>query len=421
MPVGGGPPSGPPPSGGAIDPESGLLPDLDDRIRAARILLVDDEPANVRFIEHILRRAGYAEVVGTSDSSEAVPLFHAHKPDLILLDLQMPGLDGFAIMERLRPEITADGFLPVLVLTGDTSAEAKQRALSRGAMDFLGKPFDAVELQLRIHNLLHTRLLHRALASQNQELEERVRERTSELHEALSRAEEASRAKTKFLSVMSHELRTPLTGIISHAELLGSEVCGPLTTLQHEGVTRISSAGWHLANLIQEILDFASGVGTTEKLRPESFDAAELASEALGIVASAAAERSLRLTLIPPPEAVSMFTDPTRVRRILLNLLSNAIKFTPRGEIRLRVLRTAAAVTFRVEDDGIGIAPEHLGRIWDPFWQVEDPLTRREGGAGLGLSVVRSQAQLLGAALGVESRLGAGSAFSVTFRAAQNA
>ena len=155
-----------------------------DDVRQATILIVDDQPANVRILTRMLEQDGYRRVVSTTESSGTQALVNDIAPDLILLDLQMPDPDGFAVLRQLRDQATFDQFLPVLVLTADITPEARERALSLGAKDFLTKPFDITEVKLRIYNLLETRMLYRRLEAQNRELEVRVRERTEELIEA---------------------------------------------------------------------------------------------------------------------------------------------------------------------------------------------------------------------------------------------
>jgi putative two-component system response regulator len=152
--------------------------------RRARILVVDDHEANVEALTRILHRAGFSSVQGTTDPLAGVTLVQEWKPDLILLDLHMPRLDGFGVLEAIRPQLIASRYLPVLMLTADSSDETKRRALSGGVKDFLTKPFDATEALLRIENLLETRFLYEAVQDQNQRLEQRVHERTLALEEA---------------------------------------------------------------------------------------------------------------------------------------------------------------------------------------------------------------------------------------------
>jgi putative two-component system response regulator len=151
------------------------------RFSSARILVVDDEPDNVRVLLKVLAAAGYTNVVGTTDPTKVQGLYRETDPDLILLDLHMPDLDGIAVLGQLRAEAGAHTYLPVLVLTADASQEARRRALAAGAKDFVAKPFSVDEVLLRIHNLLETRYLHREITEQNQILERRVEERTAEL------------------------------------------------------------------------------------------------------------------------------------------------------------------------------------------------------------------------------------------------
>lgn len=154
------------------------------QLKQARILLVDDEPANVSLLRRMLTRAGYTSLVDTTDPLQTMELVRAFRPDLICLDLHMAPLDGFEVLKQLGPLIPQDSYLPILMLTGDSSAASKQRALSLGAKDFVTKPFDPDEVLLRIHNLLVPRFMHLALVGYNQQLEQQVRERTRALEES---------------------------------------------------------------------------------------------------------------------------------------------------------------------------------------------------------------------------------------------
>lgn len=188
---------------------------------AARILIVDDEGANVRLLERTLRRAGFAEIAGTTDPRSVITLLTEFEPDLILLDLLMPHLDGFAIMELLKEAVPRDVYLPVLVLTADITPETRRKALAGGAKDFLTKPFDVDEVLLRIKNMLEVRGLHLELQSQNRMLEERVRERTRDLEEAHIDTFErlALAAEYRDDNTGQHTLRVGLTSALVAREL----------------------------------------------------------------------------------------------------------------------------------------------------------------------------------------------------------
>jgi putative two-component system response regulator len=178
-------------------------------LTGARILIVDDQESNVRLLERLLERAGYDNVIGTTDSRQTASLFAEFAPDLVILDLMMPHMDGFEVMEALSAEVPEGAYVPILVLTADVSAESKRRALSMGARDFLTKPFDHDEALLRIRNLLETRSLYLRLQAQNEALEEQVRERTSQLQESLESARNLAEHRRELLALMSSARSEP--------------------------------------------------------------------------------------------------------------------------------------------------------------------------------------------------------------------
>jgi PleD family two-component response regulator len=180
----------------------------EDIVKTARILVVDDEEVNVILVERILNREGYSNVAVTTDPRQVVRLFRESEPDLLVLDLHMPNLDGFEVMDRLAAVVPEETYLPILVLTADATPAAMHRALSMGARDFLLKPFDAIEVVLRIRNLLETRLLHRQLHDQNALLETQVLKRTEELRRSLEKMTLMAEHRRLLLSHVSNaELR----------------------------------------------------------------------------------------------------------------------------------------------------------------------------------------------------------------------
>lgn len=182
-----------------------------EHLRQARILLVDDEADNLRVLEQLLRTSGFQAVVSTQDPREAVDIFLGFEPDLLVLDLIMPHLDGFEVMAGIERYIPDNTYLPILVITGHLDPEARRRALQVGAKDFLTKPFEAGEVLLRIKNLLETRFLHQELRRHNETLEEKVRERTHELAEA--------QVEILRRLAIAAEYRDDITG--QHAERVG--------------------------------------------------------------------------------------------------------------------------------------------------------------------------------------------------------
>jgi PAS domain S-box-containing protein len=224
-------------------------------------------------------------------------------------------------------------------------------------------------------------------------------------------AVKANEAKSDFLAVMSHELRTPLAAIIGYAELIGDEIVGPLNDAQKEQLSRVRASGAHLSMLIEEILGFARIEAGQETVRRERIEMVELVRETVGIVEPMAGRKGIRLGHHLPSSPLPTETDGVKVRQILLNLLANAIRFTEQGTVTVSLQREGDVLDLAVHDTGIGIAAEHLATIFEPFWQVEQVRTRKTGGTGLGLSVARQLARLLGGDVTAESEVGKGSVF----------
>lgn len=223
----------------------------------------------------------------------------------------------------------------------------------------------------------------------------------------------ADRAKSDFLAVMSHELRTPLTTVTGYTDLLLADVPEALPEPHRAYVLRIRLAATHLLSLIEQILVFARLELDREKVQPERVRVADVLGDAADLVEPVATEQGIRFRVDAPGSDLFIETDTTKLRQILLNLLANAVKFTEEGEVSLSASERDGEVVFTVGDTGVGIAPEHLDSIFDAFWQVDQSSTRRAGGAGLGLSVTRRLARVLGGDVSVESEAGSGTSFHV--------
>jgi signal transduction histidine kinase len=232
--------------------------------------------------------------------------------------------------------------------------------------------------------------------------------------EARREAETANRTKGDFLAVMSHELRTPLSAIIGYQELLADGITGPVTELQRHQLGRIKVSARHLLELIDEILTYSRAEAGKEEVQYEVTAVNTMVDDAASLIEPLAADKHVALSVVRLDTPLDIRTDPRKVRQVLVNLLSNAVKFTDaEGAVSLRAHRDGDTLELTISDTGIGIEPDHLDRIFDPFWQVEQKATRRAGGTGLGLSVSRRLARLLGGDVLVTSEPGKGSSFTV--------
>ncbi len=372
----------------------------------AKVLIVDDQQANVQLLEKMLRGAGYVSIRSTMDPREVCELHFKNRYDLILLDLQMPGMDGFQVMEGLN-EIEPDGYLPVIVITAQPAH--KQRALESGAKDFVSKPFDVLEVKTRIHNMLEIRLLYKERNRLNQVLQEK----NAELESARSAAEKANLAKSDFLSIVSHELRTPLTSIRGALALIAGRVVGelpaaaiPLIDIAHKNSER-------LILLVNDILDIEKiEAGKMEfniipvKLMPllqQALDGNHAYAEQYQV--NYELESDLASELPSELSGAMVCVDSNRMMQVFSNLLSNAAKYSPAGgKVLITVERIDHRIRVGVKDNGPGIPDKFKDRIFQKFAQADSSDTRKKGGTGLGLSIAKAIIEKMGGSIWFDSQ-----------------
>lgn len=253
-----------------------------------------------------------------------------------------------------------------------------------------------------------------AIRELNVRLEKMVEERTKELALARDRAEEADRTKSAFLAIMSHELRTPLNSIIGFTGIILMELAGPLNGEQRKQLEMVRNSARHLLALINDVLDISKIEAGQLTVSQEAFDPLASIEKVTGIVRPLAEKKGLDFTVETSGKMDPLVSDPRRVEQILLNLLNNAIKFTEQGSVTLHASIEAGALCISVTDTGIGIREEDLGKLFQPFRQIDTGLSRQHEGTGLGLAICRKLAGLLGGEITVRSEWGKGSVFTFT-------
>jgi signal transduction histidine kinase len=259
------------------------------------------------------------------------------------------------------------------------------------------------------------------IESVNSQLEQRVAERTAELSVAKEEAESAALAKSEFLASMSHELRTPLNAIMGFSDMISNAALGPIDPRYRDYGLDIHQSGQHLLSLVNDVLDLSKLESGRFELHEERIDIAEVMDGCRTMVVGLAREANVKLTFDLALESHFVWADPLRLKQIVVNLLSNAIKFTAAGGhvIVSAVIGDAGETVIEVQDNGVGMRPEDVGKALEPFGQINNAWNRKHGGTGLGLPVVKHLAELHGGSLNIASEFGVGTTVSVCLPSAR--
>ena len=399
------------------------------------ILLVDDHEENLVALEAILVDPAYRLVRADSGRSALKEVLKCDFA-LILLDVAMPDLDGYETAELIRSRERSRR-TPIIFLTANYRSEWQVfRGYSVGAVDYLFKPFSPDVLRSKVAIFVELYQQREALKRQteallraHEELEARVRARTRELaaanetlraeveerrrieaerqllleseQQARAHAEALNRMKDEFLATLSHELRTPLNAILGWSHLLTTGKAEPAMIERAIGIIRNNATAQ--SQLIEDILDVSRIIGGKLRLNIGRVRLREVIEAALDTVTPAAEAKAIAIER-ELDDVAPISGDPDRLQQVVWNVLSNAVKFTPReGRVAVRLAQRNGEITLIVQDSGIGIRPEFLPYVFDRFTQADGTATRRHGGLGLGMAIVRYLIELHGGTVRVES------------------
>jgi signal transduction histidine kinase len=368
------------------------------------VLVLEDNADMSRFLVDCL--APDYRVETAFDGRQGLERALELRPDLIVSDVMMPVMGGDALVRELRAHPELDG-IPIIMLTAKADDELRVKLLREGAQDFLTKPFASEELRARVANfvmLKRTRdVLQGALSSQSRDLETLADELAA-----------ANRAKDEFLAVLSHELRTPLTPILSWSYLLREgQLDARATARALETIERNAKLQ---TRIVEDLLDVSRAIAGKLRLNTQPVGLDPVIRAALDSARPSADAKNIVLDARLDPEVCLISGDPERLHQVVWNLISNAIKFTPGGgRVEVRLSRAGEHLHLAVGDNGCGIKPALVPRLFERFWQADSSTTRAQGGLGLGLAVVRHLVELHGGTVRAESEgEGRGATFTVT-------
>ncbi len=365
----------------------------------ARVLVADDNADMRAYLARLLQR--HCTVQTAAHGNQALALAHHQPPDLIVADVMMPNLDGFGLLRALRAD-PHTASIPVVLLSARAGEEARLEGLTAGADDYLVKPFSARELVARVGSQLQLARVRREAELQLQRLAE------SE-HRARAEAESANRAKDDFLAMLGHELRNPLSPILTSLHLMR------MRGLHSAEQAVIERQVANLTRLVDDLMDVSRITRGKIDLRRRRVELAEVVLRGLEMAEPLVEQRRQRVVCDVPPEGLPVNADPDRLAQVVSNLLTNAAKYSEPGTtVEVSGGRSGSLAFLRVRDQGVGIKPEMLDRIFDLFVQEPQSLDRSKGGLGLGLTIVRSLVDLHGGTVSAASAgPGRGSEFVV--------
>lgn len=400
------------------------------KLKAARILMLDDSVASTCLVSNVLNRLGFTTVESINDPRHILQKIESFAPDLLLLDLSMPNVSGFEVLQSLRKSSGAASRLPIIVISGDATPANKRRALAAGASDVLAKPFDPSEANIRIRNIIERQMLQNEIEDQNRLLEHRVFERTAQLEHALDDLTAAQRqmlnqARLSAFAEMAggvvHDFSNALMAVIGYSQILlgsdGRALADRETALEYLRI--INVAGRDAEEVVSRLRDFYRPRAAAES---QVVDLKEVLHRSVLMTQlkwkdpnrPKGTEIGVALELQHLPR---MRGNPAELREMMTNLIFNAVDAMPNGgALTLRTSGAGGTVTLEVADTGCGMSAEVRARCLDPFFS-----TKGDKGTGLGLAMVFGIVQRQQGQIEIDSTPGLGTTFRITLPTAESA
>lgn len=388
----------------------------------AELLLVDDRPENLFILENILADLG-CQLFKATSGQEALRLMLRHNFALVLLDVQMPGMDGFEVAELMRGNKDTQE-TPIIFITAISKEEQYVfKGYEVGAVDYLPKPVDSDILRSKVKVFLEMNRQKKLLEVQAIELEQKMRALENEiirrqkveqeLRQAKKTAEAATQAKSIFLARMNHELRTPLNAMIGYMSLGLGMLKEQVSPDDLKDLINAERSANVVLQLVNNILDFSKIEAGEMEIFVEEIDLTDLIEDVEITAQGLLLHKPVELETEISSDAPFVANDYTKIKQILNNLVGNAIKFTAAGSviIRLKSLEDGRSVRIEIEDTGKGIPEKQLGNVFESFKQADGSINREFGGTGLGLAITKSLCEMLGIEIGVQSEMGQGTMF----------
>lgn len=366
-------------------------------LRGRKVLVVDDDRMNLRILGGILRADGYA--LAEADSGErALEIYAEFRPDLVLLDVMMPGIDGFETCRRLKSTYGDKG-APVIFITAKSESDDVVEGLEAGGVDYLPKPFKPKEVAARIRSHLQNQILS---------------EQKQALVDQLSKA---NAAKNRFLGMAAHDLRNPLASIRGLAEFLRDGAVGPLNAEQLDLIQTIHGASQSMLDMVNELLDVATIEAGELKLNLVRENLADLVGKSVALTNMEAAKKQTQVALEAPAGGAALRIDAAKIRQVIDNLLSNAVKYSPPGSTITAIIRADPArgtCDFSVRDQGPGIPENERDKLFKDFGRLSVQPTGGEKSTGLGLAICRKIVEAHGGTIVAENLPQRGCEFRVS-------